>query len=143
MKNSNVEITITTTQKSADTGEEYTDKIYEKGIFREKDGRFFILYDKKEEDGSSSSNTIKIDKDGSVTRMVKGSIASNMRFVEGIETSTNYVTPYGTFGMSFKTARINVDNGEEYFKLIQNYLLSMDGKAVADCTVVYELKPNI
>ena len=90
----------------------------------------YIKYD-SENDGIKSSNIIKY-KDGAIERTVKGESTSTMRFIEGRETTTNYITPYGTFPMRIMTIHIGMRKKEEgiYFEI--EYMLTVSGEMLGN-----------
>ena len=138
MTGGNVDIKITTVIYPIDTDENesndvQTEEINVKGVLRKKDDSIYLFYEEKEPDsGCITRNSVKIEGGKSVTRTCSGYKASTMRFVDGSETATNYVTKYGTFAMKFMTNYVSVTETDKEIRVSIEYILSVDSAPIGN-----------
>lgn len=132
--NGKARIDISACHKMADTGENHKiEKSYDGSIF-EKGDAIYILYESLDEDTKEKlSNTIKIH-DNSITIVKKGAVKSTMRFSDGEILKSDYVTPYGTFGISTDTGKLVIKTGDN-INIDIEYLLYLDGVLSSECNI--------
>ena len=121
------------------TGEDETIKNSYDGKLKSIGSTHYVFYTEKDEEGIETANRLKVT-DCELVRECKGRSTSVMNFFPSRETTTNYVTMYGTFAMRFMTRfykRCDVDNGMDIYV---EYVMSMDDKPSADCTLKIELR---
>lgn len=79
------------------------------GFRAEREGKSFVFFDEKTEDGENVSTTIKFDK-SSIEMIKKGAYNTRMIFEKGVITKSDYVTPFGTLLMEIDTKMMSLSN---------------------------------
>ena len=98
----------------------------------------YIRYDSVDQDGDVSHNMIKLTKEA-FSQNKKGQVNATMLLTPCKETKTNYVTPYGTFAMTFDTKEYKLEESENSHKITLKYDLSIDGKHQSRCHIFLRL----
>ena len=113
-----------------------TDVIEEKGSgsCREKNGKFYIMYDVKTEDGTVKVTVIADDESVKIKR--SGYVNSEMVYDIKRATSFKYNTPYGAIEMEIKTTKIHNGLTGQGGTLRIMYTLVMQGMATYNDTEI-------
>lgn len=114
-----------------------TDIIEEKGIgsYREKNGKYYIVYDVNSEENSSHVTVIV---DGSIVKIKRSgeTAASEMVYDTERDTVFKYNTPYGSINMEIKTIRIHNGLTQDGGVLKIVYTLVMQGMSTYNDTEI-------
>lgn len=124
-------ITIKTTQINLETGESQKEKYSYNGVCTKKADAYFINYNDVV-DGDTTGNTLRISK-GYIRRVTRGTANTVIEFKEGIETKSEYATPYGLFVFRFTTKYIDIKEVEGHLIVTLEYTLSDDNASIAEC----------
>lgn len=105
-----------------------TDEISEKanGTYQQIGCKSYIIY-KTYAEGEESSTMVIADTKG-VTIRRRGSVESNMVFLEGEETSSLYIMPYGKMVIRIKTQKVSVSLDSNGGKIHLKYILIIQGE---------------
>ena len=109
------------------------------GIYSLINGRHFVKYEEKTEDGKKNKVLLKF-VDNSFEMNKSGEVTSTLNFEEGVKTEGLYKTPFGTFVIDTDTKRLVINVTESNIVISLEYELSIDGEYVADCSVEIEIK---
>ena len=121
----NVLITMTACQTDGKDQDE-TETIYP-GKGYEKDGCYYVFYDEVDpDDGRVTKASLRI-RPRHVDIRKKGNINTQMVFIPGECTETDYHTPYGTFKLIVDTKRAEVFRKEKELAVELDYRLSLGG----------------
>lgn len=110
-----------------------------KGIFSEKNGTIFVIYDEIDEDGHKTSNKVKIAGE-TFEISKKGTASLTAIFEKDREYKTNYVTPFGTFAMTFNTRKVSVVRTESTLEAVLKYKLTINDDYSSNCTLEFLVK---
>lgn len=109
------------------------------GILYEKNGRMFLLYSERSEDGSVTKSVVKYNKDSmNITR--NGQITSSFTFSENEHCRSSYIVPYGTFSVDIDTESYVLQEQRNRTLLSASYRLSVEGGQPASCRIEMEIK---
>ena len=123
-----IDVNISMKTKQYDSlGNEDCIEVISVGNMYEKNEDTYIVYKEELEKGSVHvTTTIKIsEKEILIKRF--GVVNSNMRFVLGKETFTNYKTPQGLFNIKLNTTKLNVEKTDETINIDINYNMEIVG----------------
>lgn len=113
--------------------EEDTIEIIIPGLYYERNGKDYLLYDEAlEEAGSVTHNTVKITP-GKVEVLKRGLVESRMTFEYGKKHVSSYYTPMGPILLGVTTRELAVEKGESLLRVRIEYLLEMNGEFVSSC----------
>ncbi len=105
------------------------------GIYYEKDGAQYVLFEEKQE-GFEETVKTRLKLKGETLELSKqGPINSRMVFQEGMLHNSAYVTPYGQFLMGVRTSRFAMEEREDSLHIQVDYTLEMDDQFVADSRI--------
>lgn len=105
------------------------------GVYYEKDGAHYILFEEKAE-GFEESIKSRIKLKGNRLEISKqGPLNSQMVFEEGMVHNSAYVTPYGRFLMGIHTRRFAMEEREESLRIQVDYGLELDDQFVAESRI--------
>lgn len=121
----NVLITMTALHTDGNN-QDKTETIYP-GKAYEKDGCFYVFYDEVDpDDGKVTKASLRI-RLRHVDIRKKGAINTQMVFIPGQCTETEYQTPYGKFILTVDTRRADVKKGDREVTVDLDYRLSLGG----------------
>ena len=121
----NVLITMTALHTDGNN-QDKTETIYP-GKAYEKDGCFYVFYDEVDpDDGKVTKASLRI-RLRHVDIRKKGAINTQMVFIPGQCTETEYQTPYGKFILTVDTRRADVKKGDREVMVELDYRLSLGG----------------
>lgn len=106
----------------------------------EKNEFLYVIY--KEEtlnDKQETSTMLKIGKDN-LTLTRTGGIKQQQFFAQGQESTSEYMTPYGTLQMTVKTKRLKIITGV-IFQIKIDYALYINGSWQSDNELIIKLEP--
>lgn len=96
------------------------------------DGRHFIKYEEKTDDGAVNKVLLKFDE-ASFEMTKSGEVKSTLIFEKGKRTSGLYRTPYGNFAIETDTGVYDLKLYEEEIKVRLEYVFFIDGEKIAEC----------
>ncbi|WP_440338663.1 DUF1934 domain-containing protein [Megamonas funiformis] len=99
-----------------------------------KNGILYVIYKEKE-----TSTMLKIQKD-SLTLTRTGGVQQQQVFVEGKESVSDYITPYGNLKMKVKTHRLEIITGMKSTIKI-DYALYINNSWQSDNELMIRLEP--
>lgn len=99
-----------------------------------KNGILYVIYKEKE-----TSTMLKIQKD-SLTLTRTGGVQQQQVFVEGKESVSDYITPYGNLKMKVKTHRLEIITGMNSIIKI-DYALYINNSWQSDNELMIRLEP--
>ena len=135
--NKKVEVSLSSYQKTKSGVEEI--KVSASGTYSLINGRHFVKYKEKTEDGKENKVLLKFaDKFFEMNKT--GETTSTLNFEEGVRTEGLYKTPFGTFVIDTDTKRLVVNITERKILIGLEYVLAIDGEYVADCNMKIEIK---
>ncbi|WBW98469.1 DUF1934 domain-containing protein [Oceanirhabdus sp. W0125-5] len=109
------------------------------GLFYEKDGKFYIIYDETEISGmQGTKTTIKVEED-QFTLIRKGTTNTRMLFKEKYSDLIMYQTPHGMLQLSINIKKLNIDVDENGGNIKALYNMGISG----DQAISTELNVNI
>lgn len=93
----------------------------------EKDGCYYVFYDEVDpDDGSVTKASLRI-RPRHIDIRKKGAVNTQMVFIPGQSTETEYQTPYGKFILTVDTKRADIKRMEKDITLELDYRLSLGG----------------
>lgn len=93
----------------------------------EKDGCYYVFYDEVDpDDGRVTRSSLRI-RPRHVDIRKKGNLNTQMVFIPGQCTETDYQTPYGTFKLIVDTKRADVSRKDKELTVELDYRLSLGG----------------
>jgi uncharacterized beta-barrel protein YwiB (DUF1934 family) len=112
------------------------------GVYHYRNGKHFIHYEDKGENGEEAvKNTIKIASD-KIEITKKGVNTTQMLFeTEGI-TENCYHTPYGSLLLQIKTTKMQVEEGPDDLRIKLQYTLSSEGRHISDHSITIKVSSN-
>ena len=97
-----------------------------KGIFAQKNGKFYIIYEESELTGfEDTTTTIKVSQD-SVSMTRSGKYNSKMVFRRGEKCLCNYATPYGVIPVGVNPTVLESKLTDDGGKVNIEYILDID-----------------
>lgn len=109
------------------------------GIFYEKEGKFYIIYDETEISGmQGTKTTIKVE-DNQFTLIRKGTTNTRMLFKEKHSDFIMYQTPHGMLQLSINIKKLSIDVDENGGSIKALYDMGISG----DQSITTELNVNI
>lgn len=105
-----------------------TETVYPGKAF-EKDGCCYVFYDEHDEDTGNVTRASLRLRPRHIEIRKKGNVTSQMTFVPGQQSETEYKTPYGTMFMTIDTKRADVQFGLREVTAELDYQLSLGGSA--------------
>lgn len=138
--NENVIIKISATHIMADKESEDHDinDSYKGNYSVKNDSHYIIYHDIDEDTGQKTINTIKL-KDNMLTIVKKGQAKSTMIFEKGNIHKSDYVTPFGTFGISTKTKNLDVKFHKNGLDVKLEYSLNLNDIPSSECKMVIDI----
>ena len=136
-------IKITTKQIDVKTGEELEESYEYDGRVQRREDTVYCIYTSIDPDNKIKNSNIIKYKDGNMTRICKGETTSTMNFIPGVETTTNYVTIYGTFPLRFMTNHLECKFNENEITIEVQYLLNISGEPQSQCTMFIHMSGEI
>ena len=123
-----------------ETGEEHITELETTGLFFEKNGNLYIMYDEVDpDDGAVTGNTLKIH--GSTVEINrKGAVKSHMLFESGSATDTSYITSFGILHFQLQTHEVTVILGESVGEIRLVYDLFQDDILLFQCSMSIKIK---
>lgn len=135
IKKGNVDIFYRIKRHGIQTKEDENEELSYEGILSSVGDSTYISYESvNPEDGEKTSNRIKI-KGNILERQTLGEARSVITFEKGRETTTNYITPYGTFPMRFLTSHLEIVEQSDEIKMCVEYVLTVDNEPTYDCVM--------
>ncbi len=104
------------------------------GTCREKNGKYYIIYEVKNEDGATKVTVIADEKNVKIKR--SGYVNSEMVYDINRTTAFRYNTPYGAIDMEIKTTKIHNGLTAQAGTLRIVYTLVMQGMATYNDTEI-------
>lgn len=151
----NVEVKVTGIQRlieNADSpagqwqlSEEDRTEICVPGFCSVKGGRYFLLYEETDSEGSEIHTTVKLDADSfEVSR--RGQVVSRIRFAPGRWDESPYTTPFGTIHLGIQVGNVairvwQIESTGSCIIAEADYIMEMDHIPTAKCKVRIEAKP--
>jgi uncharacterized beta-barrel protein YwiB (DUF1934 family) len=112
------------------------------GVYQYRNGKHFIHYDEKIENGKEiTKNTIKISQ-SQIDIMKRGSSNSHMVFNLGEPTRSVYETPYGSLVFIIHTTIINVEEYPNEIRVKLQYTLSSENSHLSDNHITIKIRPS-
>ena len=131
-----VNVSLSSYQKTDSGAEEI--KVFAPGIYSLINGRHFVKYNEKTDDGKENKVLLKFEEN--FFEMTKsGEVSSVLTFEEGVKTEGGYKTPFGTFVIVTDTKKLDVKVGKKNIFINLEYELAIDGEFVADCKIYIEI----
>lgn len=117
-------------------GENDTMEVITPGVFYEKNGKYYILYDETvmETAEAVTHNMVKVGPE-TVEVFKKGIVESRMKFECGKKHTANYMTPMGLIVLGLTTSFLDVETGENTIHVRINYTLEMNGEYISGCSL--------
>ncbi len=110
------------------------------GIYNVKDGKHYIRYEEKSEDGMQTSrNLLKIDGEN-VELIKKGYGATHLYFTEGETNYTYYQTVMGKLFVGVNSKKIVIEESEEKIAVRIEYELIMNEEKVSDSIIEVKIR---
>lgn len=117
------------------------------GFCSERGGRYFLLYEETDPEGSVIHTTVKLEADAfEVSR--RGQVVSRIRFAPGGWDESPYVTPFGTIHLGVQVGTVVIRiwrrEKEDISPCIiaeADYVTEMDHIPTAKCRVRIEARP--
>lgn len=133
--NENVRVVISAAHKMYDntTDNHKIKEIYD-GKYFYKNNSHFILYTSEDDEKKQISNTIKLE-DSMISIVKKGNTKSTMHFSQGQKHKSDYITPFGTFGLETDTKKIDMDITEESIAVKLEYELWLNDAPSSNCNM--------
>lgn len=126
-RENNVLITIVSHQSDG-AFKDATETVYPGKAF-EKEGCCYVFYDEHDEDTGNVTKASMRLRPRHIEIRKKGNITSQMIFVPGQQSETEYKTPYGSMFMTIDTKRADVRYGLREVAAELDYQLSLGGSA--------------
>lgn len=123
-----VKIQISGIQRSEEGTEQLNTAAF--GYFATLAGKLILRYEEFSESGEVMKTMIKISEHEIVVTK-KGDIESEMVFIPGKVTQTNYQTPYGAFLMQLHTMTVQHEQTEDGVEAAIEYQLIIQGELVS------------
>lgn len=125
----NAMISLSTIQYTAE-GEDKIELVT-KGIFAEKGGKYYIIYEESEVTGfEGTTTTIKVSNE-TMTLTRKGRFNSRMEFVKGEKRLCSYPTPYGTIPVAVDPLSLDSNLTEDGGTVDVTYMLDLSNQLYA------------
>lgn len=123
-----IDVNISMYTKQYDNlGNEDLIEVESKGSMYEKNEDIYIVYKEELEKNSVHvTTTIKISKDEVLIKRF-GSVKSDMKFIEGMDTINKYRTPQGLFNIKINTNKLEINKFEKSIRLNLEYKIGIDG----------------
>ena len=120
--------------------EDNTDKIefLTKGNFFEKDGKYYLKYEEKNE-FDSVTTTLKIEE-GKVTILRYGATNTQMIIEKGKKHLNYYETPHGAFTVGVYSDDVDIKIGEKEGKIKLNYDVELNNVITSKNTIKLDFK---
>ncbi len=134
----NVIVRVRGEQTCAD-GETNQIEVVAEGRHFYKNGLHYVLYDDHMAD-EPISTTLKIAPD-SVLLLRRGAISQEQRFVEGVESTGEYRTPFGSLSLSVATSHMEVACGDVSGEIHVDYAMFVNGAWQSDNALHIEICP--
>lgn len=126
----NALITLTTVQYAKGMDEDKTE-LTTKGVFKEKDGKFYIIYEESEMTGfEDTTTTIKVYPEKMLMSR-RGKYNSKMEFLPGEERLCRYPTPYGDLAVGVKPIVFENCLKEDGGEVKVEYMLDINNRIYA------------
>ena len=130
--NKKVKVSLSSYQKIESGVEEI--KFSAPGTYTLINGRHFVKYDEKTEDGKTNKVLLKFGED--IFEMTKsGEAESILIFKKGVNTEGLYKTPFGTFVIDTYTGELKIIINEDNISAHLEYELAIDGEYIAECKI--------
>lgn len=95
----------------------------------------YLLYEEKEEGFEHiSKNRIKF-KDNLLELTRQGLLDTHMIFEENKKHTTHYHTPYGQMFLEIDTGKVQIEELDNYIRVIVEYTLGADGEYLSDSRI--------
>ena len=126
-------------QTGAD-GETNAIEVVAEGRHYEKNGMHYVLYDDHMAD-ESISTMLKIEPDRlHLTR--SGAVTQEQHFANGMESTSEYVTPLGSLTLSVRTRNMEISYGTVSGEIRVDYAMAINGTWQSDNTLSIEISPD-
>lgn len=120
-------VLITMVAQQSDGQERDTTETVYPGRGYEKDGCYYVFYDEVDpEDAKVTKASLRI-RPRHIDIRKKGAVNTQMVFIPGKCTETEYQTPYGKFILTVDTRRAEIKRTEKEITLELDYRLSLGG----------------
>ncbi|MBR1553477.1 MAG: DUF1934 domain-containing protein [Schwartzia sp.] len=126
-------------QTGAD-GETNAIEVVAEGRHYYKNGKHYVLYDDHMAD-ESISTILKIEPDQMhLTR--SGAVTQEQHFMNGMESTSEYVTPMGSLTVSVRTNNMEIAYGTVSGEIHVDYAMAINGIWQSDNTLSIEISPD-
>ena len=126
-------------QTGAD-GETNAIEVVTEGRHYFKNGMHYVLYDDKMAD-ESVSTMLEIEPDR--LRMTRsGAVAQEQHFIRGMESTSEYKTPFGNLKLSVQTKDMKIAYGTVSGEIHVDYALAINGAWQSDNSLSIEISPD-
>jgi len=134
----NVWVTVRSVQKDGGGNESRMESSAE-GLFYEKNGGSYLLYEETNKEGEAVKNLVKCK--GKLLELKRtGAVNARMVFEQGQTYMTDYATCFGVLKLGVKTRRLAFAAEEDMFRIQAEYELLSEGEPVSTCGIVIEAK---
>ncbi len=140
MNGKTVRVSIKGTQVSPEGDVSRTDS-QSFGVLREKDGRNYLLFSEKDEDGAVTRSVVKYDS-RSAQIIRSGAVSSGFTFDERKHCRSSCIAPYGSFLVDIDTERYVLEEKAFLTKILIGYRLAVEGEHTAQCVVEITIRPD-
>ncbi len=137
----NVWVTVHSVQKDGGGNESRMESSAE-GLFYEKNGSSYLLYEEASEEGGAVKNVVKCK--GKLLELKRtGAVNARMVFEQGQTYMTDYATCFGMLRLGVKTRQLAFAAEGDMIRIQAEYELFSEGEPVSTCGIVIEAKSKM
>lgn len=101
-----------------------------------KNGKHYIIYEEVSEDlPGITKNKIKITDNETIEILKSGNVNAHMLFQKDKDSMTYYDTPFGKLMVGIHTTDIQLEESEDYIRIMIKYGLDINHEPLADCDI--------
>lgn len=110
------------------------------GVYYEKDGRHYVLYEEAVEGVESPvKNTVKFGG-GCLELVRRGAVNVRMVFEENKKNTANYQVPYGSIPLGIDTKKIHIARTSDRIVVHVDYILDIGCGFLTDCRLRMDIR---
>lgn len=128
------DVTVTVSGRQFDVADEPVE-VASQGTYYLKNGKHYILYEEKPEDGGDIVNNRIKFHDGCLEMKKSGAVSSVLKFLTGERTASLYRTGAGAVTMEVDTKDIVIAESDKLLQVKVRYDLHINGQFVSACEV--------
>ena len=101
-----------------------------------KNGKHYLIYEEVTEGFPGvTKNKIKVTDENTIEILKSGNVNTHMLFCKGKDSMTYYDTPYGKMLVGIHTTEVQVEETENFIRILIEYGLDVNHDPIADCEI--------